>query len=186
MNMHKQKTHWTIILLSLLGLGLNGCFQIGPSVRFGPTLIAFSRDISSLRVGTSAPDFELLALNGDTVRLSQFKGQPVLLSIGASWSAYRRAEAALLQELHQAHPELVILMVDSKESVDVVQGFADDFGITYPILLDQDGKVNALYQIFAIPTELFIDEEGVVKGKIVENITPELLSENLQLIGITP
>jgi peroxiredoxin len=139
-----------------------------------------------LKVGDAAPDFELTTLEGETLSLSQFKGRPVLLSIGATWCPDCRLEAPLLQEVHEVYPELVVLLVDSKESPEVVQRFADEFGLTHPILLDRDGKVMELYQVFAIPTELFIDAEGVIQAKLVERITPELLIEKLPLIGITP
>ena len=92
----------------------------------------------------------------------------------------------MLQDLHENHPELVVLLIDSKESADIVGDFADDFGITFPVLLDHDGAVTKLYQVFAIPTELFIDKDGIIKAKIIESVTPELLAEKLPLIGVTP
>ena len=109
-----------------------------------------------------------------------------MLSLGATWCPDCRAEAPVLEELHQAHPELVVLMVDSKESLEVVQQFADEFSLTHPILLDKDGAVGNLYQVFAIPTVLFIDADGVIRAKVIEGVTPQLLAEKLPLIGITP
>ena len=135
---------------------------------------------------TTAPNFELTALTGETIRLDQFHGQPLLLTIAATWCPGCRAEAPVLEELHQAHPELVILMVDSKESPEIVQQFADEFGITHPILLDRDVAVMDLYQVFAIPTVLFIDEDGMIRAKVIESVTPQLLAEKLPLIGLTP
>jgi len=183
----KKKANWPAILsIAAAGLCLFSCLGIGLAIRFAPNLYQYSLENSSLKVGEAAPDFELPSLDGKTVRLSEFKGRPILLSIGASWCPDCRKEAPLLEELHLAHPELVILMVDGKESPDVVQGFADEFGITHPILLDQDGSVTELYQVFAIPTDLFIDAEGMIKAKIIESVTPELLAEKLPLIGIEP
>ena len=91
------------------------------------------------------------------VRLSQFKGRPVVLSFGASWCPDCRAEAPVLQNLHQTHPELVVMMVDSKEGEDVVRKYASEFGMTHPVLLDKDGTVSRQYQIYAIPTVFFIN-----------------------------
>lgn len=183
----KKNPNWLVIIgLSLGGLCLLGCLTIAALVLFFPSIYQSSLDNSSLAVGEPAPDFELTALTGETIRLSQFRGQPVLLSIGATWCPDCRLEAPLLVELHQNHPELVILMVDSKESSDTVQPFAVEFGITHPILLDQDGAVLKLYQVFAIPTDLFIDAEGILRAKIIESVTPELLAEKLPLIGINP
>ena len=58
--------------------------------------------------------------------------------------------------------------------------------MTHPILLDQDGSISNLYQVFTIPTELFIDADGIIHAKIIERVTPGLLAEKLPLIGINP
>lgn len=184
--MNKKTNWWVILGVSALGICLLGCLGIGLVVRFAPNLYEYTLENSSLNIGDPAPDFELTALTGETIRLSQFQGQPVLLSIGASWCPDCRVEAPLLEEVHQAHPELVVLLVDSKEPPEVVQNFVDEFGITHPVLLDLDGKVSQQYQVFAIPTELFIDKDGMIRAKIIEKVTPELLAEYLPLIGITP
>ena len=181
----KKKTNWLLIIgLSLGGLCLLGCAAAVVLTLFFPSLYQYALESSSLAVGEPAPDFELTALTGETVRLSQFRGQPVVLSLGASWCPDCRKEAPLLEELHQSHPELVILLVDSKESPETVRAFADEFNITHLILLDQDGRVSELYQIFAIPTKIFVDQDGVIRAKIVETVTPQLLAEKLPLIGI--
>lgn len=184
--MEKKNTRLAIILISIIGVCLIACLAMGLAIRFAPNLYQYSLENSSLKVGDPAPDFELPTLEGGTMRLSQFKGKPVLLSIGASWCPDCRIEAPLLQELHETHPELVILLVDSKESTDVVQRFADEFSITHPILLDQSGDVQELYQVFAIPTELFIDADGIIRAKIIEAVSPESLAAKLPLIGVTP
>jgi len=106
--------------------------------------------------------------------------------IGASWCPDCRVEAPLLQKLHEDHPELVVLLVDTKKSLNVVQNFVDEFSLTHTVLLDQDGPVSKLYQVFAIPTELFIDKNGIIQAKIIESVTPKLLADKLPLIGINP
>ena len=108
----------------------------------------------------------------------------MLLTFSASWCPDCRVEAPLLEDVHKAHPELVVLLVELKESPDVVQTFVDDFGMTHLALLDRDGSVTEQYQVFAIPTELFIDGDGIIQAKIIERVTPELLTEYLPLIGI--
>jgi len=169
------------------GVAIGGCllFCIGLAVffRYSPDLYI---DNSSLKVGKEAPDFTLPALDGGTVTLSQFRGRPVVLSVGASWCPDCRVEAPILQELHEGHPELVVLLVDPNEGVDTVRNFADEFGFTFPVLLDGDGAVSKLYQIVAIPTELFIDADGIIRAKVVESVTDELLMKNLALIGVEP
>lgn len=183
----KKKPNWLVIIgLSLGGLCVLSCIAVGALALFFPSIYQYSLDYSSLAVGEPAPDFELIALTGESIRLSQFLGQPVLLTIGASWCPDCRVEAPLLEELHKKHPELVILLVDSKETPDIVQKFVDEFGITHPVLLDEHGDVSNLYQVFAIPTEVFIDKDGIIRAKIIERVTPQLLAEKLPLIGVSP
>ena len=183
----KKKPNWLLIIgLSLGGLCLLGCLLVAGLALFFPSIYHSALENSSLSIGERAPDFELTALTGETIRLSQYQGQPVVLSIGASWCPDCRTEAPIMEELYKKHPELVILLVDSKESPEVVQAFVDEFSITHPVLLDMDGAVSKLYQIFAIPTEIFIDEGGVIRAKIIESVTPELLAERLPLIGVDP
>ncbi len=76
-------------------------------------------------------------------------------------------------------------MVDSGEERDVVQGFADEFGMTFPVLLDQDEKLMELYQVFAIPTNYFLDADGMIRAKLIEQVSPDLIVEGLLLIGIS-
>ena len=184
--MKKNPNLFVILGLSVGGFCLLGCIAVATLAWFSPAIYQYYLQNSSLAVGDPAPDFELTALTGETVRLSQFNGQPVLLSLGATWCPGCRAEAPVLEELHQAHPEIVILMVDSKESPEIVRQFAEEFDITHPILLDRDGAVGDLYQVFAIPTVLFIDTGGVIRAKVIEGVTPQLLTEKLPLIGVTP
>lgn len=182
-----KKNNWFLIIgLSLAGLCLLGCLSIAAIAAFFPSLYQVYLKNSSLTIGDPAPGFELRALTGEKVRLSQFAGQPVLLNFSASWCPGCRAEAPLLQELHTSHPELVILLVDMKEPRNDVKDFAEEFGMTFPVLLDLDGRVSNQYQVLAIPTGLFIDQEGIIRAKLIESVTPELLAKYLPLIGVQP
>ncbi|MFZ5911285.1 MAG: TlpA family protein disulfide reductase [Chloroflexota bacterium] len=184
--MGKKKNSLAIFTISIAGIISLGWLGMKIAFRYAPAVERYILESRSLRAGDAAPDFELTALTGETVRLSQFRGKPVLLSMGATWCPDCRREAPLLEELHQTHLELVVLTVDIQESSQDVQQFADEFGLTHPILLDYDGEVKGLYQVFAIPTEFFIDEEGIIRAKIIEQVTPQLLAEYLPLIGVTP
>jgi peroxiredoxin len=183
----KKTIHWWILLgIPALGICLVGCLGIGFLIRFAPGIYEYALENRSLDIGDRAPNFELSALTGETIRLHQFRGQPVLLSLGKTWCPPCRAEAPLLEEVHQTHSELVVLLVDIKENPDIVQDFADEFGISHPILLDVDRGVSQKYQVSSIPTTFFIDKQGVIRAKIVGEATPQLLAEYLPLIGIDP
>ena len=131
----------------LLGLGIAGgglcpisCVVLGALFFIFPSAYNAKLSSSSLQIGETAPDFQLETLSGETVSLSQFRGRPVLLTLGATWCPDCRKEAPIVEELHRSHPELVVLLVDSLEGQAEVRGFANEFGITHPILLDQENS----------------------------------------------
>lgn len=176
---------WIIIgIISLLVLVCAGGFAL--VMVNASDILDWGMRQSSLKVGSPAPDFELTSLDGKTISLGALQGKPVLLSFGASWCPGCREEAPLLQELHESHPGMVVLLVDMEEKWDVVQDYAQSMGLSLPVLPDRDGKVSRQYHIYAIPASFFIDRDGVLRSILIEVATPQILAENLPLIGVEP
>ncbi len=139
-----------------------------------------------LQVGKAAPDFELSDLDGESVRLSELQGQPVLLVFGATWCPPCRAEAPLVQEVHEDHPEMIVIWVDMEETASTVRTYVKKTGLTHRVLLDTSGRVAELYHIYAIPTSFFIDSDGILRAMLIEELTRPFLADTLPLIGVTP
>lgn len=119
--------------------------------------------VDGLKAGVKAPDFELKTLTGETVKLSEFKGKKVMLNFWATWCGPCKAEMPDMQQLStEVGEDVAILAVNIDPQLDV-QGFVDENGITFPILLDTDDTVNSIYQIVAIPTTYFIDSNGIIQ-----------------------
>jgi len=144
--------------------------------------------IGSLVVGKQAPDFTLPTLNGTEVSLSQFRGQPVLINFWASWCLPCREEMPELVRAYESHKAegLMILGLNLtySDSVSDAQAFAEEFNITFPVLLDEDGAVvERLYRIPGIPTSIFINRDGMIErihvgimnGKQVDRYVEEIL-----------
>ncbi len=182
-----RNARWVLIAAgAVVGACVLLCAAVGLGVRYAPDLYIWFKSRDSLKVGSPAPDFSLPSLEGQTVRLSQYRGQPVLLIFAASWCPACRAEAPAVQSLHLSHPELAVLLVDSNEDATIVRGFARDFGMTHPVLLDADGKIARQYRIFAFPTACFIDSDGIIRGLVIGAISAQVLDERLPLIGVEP
>ena len=175
----------------IAGICLVCCAAVGVAATLGaPALLKWASTntvpTKPLQVGAPAPDFELTALDGEAVRLSQFQGKPVLLVFGATWCPPCRAEAPLVQELHENHPEMIVIWVDMEESSSTVNRYVDQMGLTHRVLLDKSGRVSETYHIYAIPTSFFIDSQGILRAMLIEELTPPYLTKTLPLIGVTP
>jgi len=173
----------------ILGICLVCCVVVGVvAVVAAPFLSDAVASVAGipLEVGTDAPDFELESLAGGEVRLSQFRGQPVLLVFGATWCPPCRAEAPLIQDAHEEYSNLVVLLVDMEEDADIVQGYVDEMNLTHLVLLDLNGLVSQKYHVNAIPASFFIDDEGVIRALEVGQLTSAALAEKLAAIGIAP
>jgi peroxiredoxin len=138
------------------------------------------------RKGFSAPDFSLNTLDGATVRLSDLRGRPVLINFWASWCGPCRVEMPHIQAAYEDHADdgLVVLGVDQSEPVTTVARFADEFGLTFPIPLDTDGKVSAAYQARGLPTSFFIDVDGVIRDTFTGPMSAGHIESMLE--GILP
>jgi peroxiredoxin len=126
---------------------------------------SLSPDTDNLpQIGDPAPDFELLDLTGETVRLSDYRGRPVILNFWATWCAPCRLE---MPELQRAQAEFgdegpVVLTINQEESAERVGEFFDEVGLTLPALLDSDLEVGKAYGAFFLPTTVIVDPDGRV------------------------
>ena len=127
----------------------------------------------------AAPDFILPDVNGQSVSLSQFRGQVVVLNIWASWCPSCRAETQDVAEFARQYRSrgVTVVGVNLREDAATVRAFAEANGIDYPLLLDSQGAVAAQYQVVGIPTTVIIDAAGSVRGRHVGVLTQAQLVE---------
>jgi cytochrome c biogenesis protein CcmG/thiol:disulfide interchange protein DsbE len=123
------------------------------------------------QVGFLAPSFTLTDLAGQTVNLSDYQDQVVLLNFWASWCPPCRAEMPAIQQVYQRYQSqgLVVLAVDAsyQDAPDKMQSFLGSFSHTYTILRDESGEVNQLYKVNSLPTTFFIGRDGTIRDLVV-------------------
>ena len=146
--------------------------------------IGAGADLSPPRAGDQAPDFEVIALeDGQTVSLADFRGSPVLVNLWATWCGPCRFEIPYLESVYQEYQErglkIVGVSVDSRASLDAVEQFLADKGVTYDILLDPDMVSTDVFAAIGLPASFLIDAEGMILfdrlGPIIED-DPEFLA----------
>lgn len=137
-------------------------------------------------VGQQAPELQLENLAGERVRLSDLRGQPVMINFWAVWCGYCRSELPEMQEVYEAYRDqgFVILAVDVQEERSVVQPFVEELVLTFPILLDGQGEVSRSYRVRALPTSYFLDQGGVIVARELGPVDEKWMIEHLAKTGI--
>jgi len=110
-------------------------------------------------------------LQGEKVTLSHLRGKIVVVNFWATWCLPCRKETPALEKAYDQYKDsgMVILGVNlaDQDSVSEVESFVQEFKLTYPILLDQDGSISNLYQIEGLPMTFFINREGIIRTLVV-------------------
>ena len=129
--------------------------------------------------GFLAPDFTLENVDGETVRLSELRGRPVVVNVWTSWCPPCREEMPALQRVYRDYQESGLVMLGLNSTVqdqrEVALAFAAEQNLTFPILLDTSGEATRLYQVRALPTTFFIDAQGMIQQVIAGGPMSEAL-----------
>jgi peroxiredoxin len=117
------------------------------------------------QAGFSAPDFTLETLQGETISLSDLRGQAVLVNFWATWCPPCRAEMPAIQQVYEKYRDqgFTVLAVDLQESPAQVNNFAEELGLTFPILIDPDASVFIRYRVTGLPSTFFVDRAGIIQ-----------------------
>ena len=116
-------------------------------------------------VGQEAPDFTLKALNGANLRLSEFRGQVVLVNFWARWATDTRREMPALNRINATYGRagLVVLGISIDEDLRRAQDFADSMKVSYPVMFDTGAEIGRDYQLGRLPMTILVDRSGVVR-----------------------
>ncbi len=121
-------------------------------------------------VGTIAPDFELLALGGDHVKLSSYRGNIVFLNVWATWCPPCREEMPSMELLDQRlkgrNFKMLAVSID-RDGEKVVPPFIEKHGLGFPVLLDPNSETYRLYGLTGVPETFIIDKNGIILQKII-------------------
>lgn len=147
----------------------------------GDHSLADPSSATGLTVGQRAPEFSGATLEGLSVRLSEFRGQPVLINIFASWCGPCQIEAPHLVAIHQEYDgQVQVIGINLQETPAAVASFQQTYAIDFPLVLDPGGELTEIYRPVGLPTTWFIDPQGVIRYVHAGPLTLELLQQAIQ------
>src|SRR5512134_4026692 len=133
-----QPTSRRILYFLLLALGFAWILVSADEPGASP-----SGKVPAPQQGFLAPDFELQTLSGETIKLSDLRGQAVLINLWATWCPPCRAEMQSIEKVYQEYKEegFTVLAVNmtNQDTLSAIQPFVKEQGLTFPILLDENG-----------------------------------------------
>lgn len=183
-----------VILLGLVSWGIYDTMKKNDAVKAslaGSEQAVEEFDMTKMKVGISqgniAPDFELKTLDGESVKLSDFRGKKVIVNMWATWCPPCRAEMPDMQKFYDKYKDedvaiLAVNMTTTEKSEDDISKFLNEFEITFPVVLDKENKVALTYQSFALPTSYIIDSKGIIQQKVTGPMNYEMMEEMMSEI----
>lgn len=118
--------------------------------------------LNGYREGAVPPPIGGETLDARTLSMEALRGKVVLMNFWASWCAECRPEMPVLERLHrELSPKgLVVLGINAREDRATVRRYADEMNLTFPLALDEAGRINQLYGVIGIPTTFLVARDG--------------------------
>lgn len=140
-------------------------------------------------VGEPAPNFTLTTLTGQTVSLADYRGRVVLVNFWATWCPSCITEMPDYEQVYrqfgQGKGQFIVLGVNFQESPRHIEPYAAGLGLTFPILLDRDGRVTERrYQVTGMPASIIIDRQGLVYYRHLGPMSAKTLAAKLAELGL--
>jgi peroxiredoxin len=167
-------TQRRIAYIAVLILGLAWIF-----INADKTGTSAAGKIPAPQQGFLAPDFELQTITGETVKLSDLRGQAVLVNLWATWCPPCRAEMPAIERVYNEYKDegLVVLAINMTYQDDPsnISPFINEYGLTFPILLDETGDMAHAYQLRSLPSSYFIGRDGIIHEVVIGGPMAEAL-----------
>ena len=127
--------------------------------------VALGSMAASDLTGQEAPDFVLKSSGGANLRLSEYRGDVVMINFWATWCGPCRQEMPLLDDLYARYSRVGfnLLGVNIDDDTHRAMQMIDELGVNFPVLFDDSKEVSRLYQVDAMPVTVLVDREGTVR-----------------------
>jgi thiol-disulfide isomerase/thioredoxin len=156
----------------------------GPSGDPGSESPSATTVAQAFGIGEPAPPLAVPQLGGGEISLAALKGKPVWVNFMATWCPPCRDEIPLMSGFaaRYADTDLVVVAVDVREDEALVDAFARELGIRFPVGLDRDGTAQSDWGALALPVHFWIDADGIVRDGALGGIGPDIMARGLESI----
>ncbi|MDD5312047.1 MAG: TlpA disulfide reductase family protein [Dehalococcoidia bacterium] len=178
-NISKYISVYIIVIATLVAVFINGCSATNQTGQSGI--------MTGNRIGNLAQDFNLHTTDGREIKLSDYRGQNVILNFWATWCGPCRYEMPFFQAVQEKWDKsgVIVLAIATMDDPDSVRSYAKVYNLKFTIPVDVMGNVAKKYGISGMPTTFFIDQEGIITSvRIGPFITQEEIEDMMKSFDI--
>lgn len=160
--------------------------------RPGSGFVPTGEEVDGLRVGDRAPELEgeiggvevqLYDLDGNLVRLADLSGRPVWINFWATWCPPCQEETPVLREIYEEYRDdgLELIAISVQEStVEDVRRYVELYDLQYTVGFDATSAIFHTYHAFGLPTQLFLDGDGIIRNVVLGPVTSQQAREIIE------
>ncbi len=134
----------------------------------------------------SAPDFAVLDWQGNSVRLSDYVGKPIVLNFWATWCYYCTKEMPIFDQMQKKYPEVQFFMVNAtdgvRDTVESAKAYIESQGYTFDVFFDTEGQAVNAYSVTGFPITFFIDANGAPVAYQSGMLSEAILEKGISMI----
>ncbi len=140
--------------------------------------------VEVLKVGSEAPDFELVDLNGDMHRLSDYKGQGVLLNFWGTWCEPCKREFPAIERQYKSFESqgVHVLAVNIAQSEFEVKNYVKSMNMTFPVAIDPTKSVMEAYNVTNLPATILVNAEGQIEKIVTGEMSEAQIAAHMEAI----
>ncbi len=134
-------------------------------------------------VGTAMPDAIVPDVKGGDIRLSAYRGKPMLVNLWATWCGPCRREMPALERLSKEQGgKLTVIAIDQREDPAVVQSYVKRFGVTFAVGIDDGQRLGTDLHLIGLPSSFFVDRDGIIRDAVDGEMTYKMMSEKARAL----
>ena len=164
--MEAWRPAWLAAWTGLLAFGLLVATVAPTTSADDPVLAALLKtlDLRGYTSRPAPPQFSGSTLDARPLSMAEHRGTVIVLNFWATWCLECRSEMAVLERLRREFSSrgLAVIGVNVRENREAVGRYAKELGLTFPLVLDPDGKIPALYGVIGLPTTFVVGRDGRV------------------------